>query len=181
MNEADVRTHCPYCALQCGVLLRRLQGELSVEGDEQFPVNRGRLCVKGFTAAKTLSHRERLTTPLLRDPLGNLVPASWDEALARAANGFEQARARFGADASGVFGSGALTNEKAYLLGKFARVALRTSNIDYNGRFCMSSAAAAAQRALGIDRGIPFPLEDIPSAQVVLLVGANLEIGRAHV
>jgi assimilatory nitrate reductase catalytic subunit len=155
-------------------MLRRLQGELSVEGDEQFPVNRGRLCVKGFTAAKTLSHRERLTTPLLRDPLGRLVPASWDEALARAANGFEQARARFGADASGVFGSGALTNEKAYLLGKFARVALRTPNIDYNGRFCMSSAAAAAQRALGIDRGIPFPLEDIPSAQVVLLVGANL-------
>ena len=42
-----------------------------------------------------------------------------------------------------MFGAGGLTNEKAYLLGKFARVALRTSQIDYNGRFCMSSAAAA--------------------------------------
>ena len=67
-----------------------------------------------------------------------------------------------------------MTNEKAYLLGKFARVALRTSNIDYNGRFCMSSAAAAATRAFGLDRGLPFPLEDIPHTNVVLLVGSNV-------
>ena len=53
-------------------------------------------------------------------------------------------RTRYGRDAVAVFGGGSLTNEKAYLLGKFARVALRTANIDYNGRFCMSSAAAAA-------------------------------------
>ena len=48
------------------------------------------------------------------------------------------------------------------MLGKFARVALRTPNIDYNGRFCMASAAAAGIKAFGIDRGLPFPLEDIP-------------------
>src|SRR5262249_35912007 len=45
---------------------------------------------------------------------------------------------------------------------------------DYNGRFCMSSAAAAALKAFGIDRGLPFPLEDIPQAEVILLVGGNL-------
>ena len=60
-----------------------------------------------------------------------------------------------------VFGSGALTNEKAYALGKFARVALGTSQIDYNGRFCMSSAAAAGNRAFGLDRGLPFPVTDL--------------------
>ena len=53
-------------------------------------------------------------------------------------------RAGDGRDAIGVFGSGSLTNEKAYTLGKFARTALRTSRIDYNGRFCMASAAKAA-------------------------------------
>jgi assimilatory nitrate reductase catalytic subunit len=58
-------------------------------------------------------------------------------------------------------------------LGKFARVVLRTSQIDYNGRFCMSSAAAASIKAFGIDRGLPFPLEDIPRADVVLLAGGN--------
>ena len=73
-----------------------------------------------------------------------------------------------------MFGGGSLTNEKAYLLGKFARVALGTSNIDYNGRFCMSSGAAAATMAFGLDRGLPFPLEDIPQATTILLAGANI-------
>jgi assimilatory nitrate reductase catalytic subunit len=66
-----------------------------------------------------------------------------------------------------------LTNEKAYLLGKFARVALSTSQIDYNGRFCMSSAAAAGIKAFGADRGMPFPVTDLAGADVVLLAGAN--------
>jgi len=73
-----------------------------------------------------------------------------------------------------VFGGGGLTNEKAYLLGKFARVALGTSKIDYNGRFCMSSAAAAGIKAFGVDRGLPFPVADLASADAILLVGANV-------
>ena len=70
-------------------------------------------------------------------------------------------------------GGGSLTNEKSYLLGEFARVALGTSNIDYNGRFCMSSAGAAGIRALGIDRGLPFPVADIVRAVPALLIGGN--------
>ncbi|BFO21281.1 hypothetical protein SHKM778_76690 [Streptomyces sp. KM77-8] len=72
-----------------------------------------------------------------------------------------------------MFGGGGLTNEKAYALGKFARVALGTSQIDYNGRFCMSSAAAAGNLAFGLDRGLPFPLEDVARTGCVLLVGSN--------
>ncbi len=71
------------------------------------------------------------------------------------------------------FGSGALTNEKAYALGKFARLALATANFDYNGRFCMSSAAAAANRSLGIDRGLPFPLRWLAETSVLAIVGSN--------
>jgi len=74
----------------------------------------------------------------------------------------------------GVFGGGGLTNEKAYLLGKFARIALGTSKIDYNGRFCMSSAAAAAIKVFGIDRGMPFPVADLAAADAIMLVGANV-------
>ena len=94
----------------------------------------------------------------------------WIASSTRLADAQEQ----YGRDAVGVFGGGSLTNEKAYLLGKFARVALRTSQIDYNGRFCMSSAAAASIKAFGIDRGLPFPLADIPNADTILLVGSNL-------
>ena len=78
-----------------------------------------------------------------------------------------------GPDAVAVFGGGGLTNEKAYQLGKFARIALRTSRIDYNGRFCMSSAAAAGNRAFGVDRGLPFPVTDLDSARTILLLGSN--------
>src|SRR6185437_15950669 len=95
-------------------------------------------------------------------------------ALEAAADAIRVTKDTHGADAVGFFGSGALTNEKAYLLGKFARVAVGTANIDYNGRYCMASAAAAANRAFGIDRGLPFPVEDIAKADVVLLVGSNI-------
>jgi assimilatory nitrate reductase catalytic subunit len=139
-----------------------------------FPTNKGGLCRKGWTAASLLSAPDRLTTPLIRDRKSmHLRIATWDEALDRVATGFRSIQAAHGADAIGVFGGGGLTNEKAYLLGKFARVALGTANIDYNGRFCMASAAAAGQRAFGLDRGLPFPLEDIPGAEVILLPGGN--------
>jgi assimilatory nitrate reductase catalytic subunit len=160
----SISTHCPYCALQCGMHLISREKTLEVMGNEQFPVNRGGLCAKGWSCTATLGHRDRLVTPLARNTSGVLVPVGWDEAIGLIAAAFAEAQASHGRDAVGVFGGGSLTNEKAYLLGKFARVALRTSNIDYNGRFCMSSAAAGACRALGLDRGLPFPLADIPLA-----------------
>jgi assimilatory nitrate reductase catalytic subunit len=144
-----------------------------VAGDAEFPVNKGALCIKGFTAADTLGHPERLRTPLVRDEHGVLAPASWEEALGRIAVGIRDVQHRHGLSAVGVFGGGSLTNEKTYLLGKFARVGLRTPHIDYNGRFCMSSAAGAAIKAFGVDRGLPFPVADIAQADVVLLVGSN--------
>ncbi|MFG3132590.1 molybdopterin oxidoreductase family protein [Streptomyces tendae] len=173
-NPATTPTHCPYCALQCGMNLTPVEGgtvEVSERAD--FPVNRGALCGKGRTAAAVLAPGARLTSPLVRSGDGALVPAGWDEALDRIAGNLERTRARYGADALGVFGGGGLTNEKAYALGKFARVVLGTSQIDYNGRFCMSSAAAAGTRAFGLDRGLPFPLEDVPRTGCVILVGSN--------
>ncbi|MEH0843149.1 molybdopterin oxidoreductase family protein [Micromonospora sp. CPCC 205711] len=172
-DPRQAETHCPYCALQCGMLLRDTGDRVEVL-PRQFPTNRGGLCQKGWTAADLLDHPDRLTTPLLRDrPDGELRPASWDEALDRIATGIRTVQAGHGPDAVAVFGGGGLTNEKAYALGKFARVALRTRHIDYNGRWCMSSAAAAGLRAFGVDRGLPFPVTDLARAETLLLVGAN--------
>ncbi|MFD6889479.1 molybdopterin oxidoreductase family protein [Streptomyces sp. NPDC059957] len=175
-SDSATATHCPYCALQCGMNLRPEPGAVggvAVEERADFPVNRGALCGKGRTAPAVLSSRVRLTEPLVRTHAGRLEPATWEEALDAVAEGLARTRRSYGADAVGVFGGGGLTNEKAYALGKFARIALGTSQIDYNGRFCMSSAAAAHQRAFGLDRGLPFPLEDIPRTGCVILVGSN--------
>ncbi|MBD0425175.1 molybdopterin oxidoreductase family protein [Streptomyces sp. TRM S81-3] len=175
MQNSATPTHCPYCALQCGMnLTPAADGSVEVTERADFPVNRGALCGKGRTAPAVLSSRVRLTSPLVRSGDGTLVPATWDEALDRIAGNLARTRQEHGADALGVFGGGGLTNEKAYALGKFARVVLGTSQIDYNGRFCMSSAAAAGTKAFGLDRGLPFPLEDVPRTGCVILVGSNL-------
>lgn len=175
MIKSATQTHCPYCALQCGMQLIKREGLLDLEvAPRNFPTNKGGLCQKGWSATELLTHPERLTTPLMRDTKdAPLRPVSWDEALTRITQEIQQLQQAHGKDAIGVFGGGGLTNEKVYLLGKFARVALGTRQIDYNGRFCMSSAAAAGNRAFGIDRGMPFPLEDIPKADTLFLIGAN--------
>ncbi len=170
---AGTATHCPYCALQCGMNVVPAGAGWQVEA-RNFPANRGGLCQKGWTAATLLDHPDRLRTPLLRDTKGgSLRPATWDEAISRIASGIQAIQTEAGLDAMAVFGGGGLTNEKAYALGKFARIALRTANIDYNGRFCMASAAAAGLRAFGLDRGLPFPLADIGGADCVLISGSN--------
>ena len=168
-------THCPYCALQCGMNLTVQDGSVTVSPREDFPTNRGGLCRKGWTSVDLLGHPERLTTPLMRDNKSDeLRPVTWAQALDRVAEEFRKVQASHGRDSVAVFGGGGLTNEKAYTLGKFARVALKTANIDYNGRFCMSSAAAAGIKAFGVDRGLPFPLEDVAGAECILLVGSNM-------
>ncbi|MFD0905970.1 molybdopterin oxidoreductase family protein [Actinomadura sediminis] len=175
-------THCPYCALQCGMTLRLAapgsppgSPPVEVTPRDDVPANQGGLCRKGWTSAELLTVPDRLTAPLKRESRdAPLQPCTWDEALGRVAAELRALRAAHGPDAVAVFGGGALTNEKAYTLGKFARVALGTSQIDYNGRFCMSSAAAAAGRAFGMDRGLPGPVTDLAESGAVLLAGGNV-------
>lgn len=168
------RTHCPYCAFQCGMRLESTEtSQLRVSADAAFPVNRGLMCIKGFNSAALLDHDARITTPLLRDDRGELQAVSWKTALDFVVDKLVALRAESGPNVLGAFGSGALTNEKAYLLGKLVRVAFGSSQIDYNGRYCMASAAAGQNRAFGIDRGLPFPVSDIAETDTLLLWGAN--------
>ncbi len=176
-TSLSTRTHCPYCAFQCGMLIRPEDeeegGPPEIRPDPDFPVNAGQMCIKGFTAGALLDHPDRLLTPLIRDDSGEFRAASWEEAFDEIAARLIRIKERHGPEALAAFGSGGLTNEKAYLLGKFARLALGTSNIDYNGRYCMGSAAAAQNKAFGLDRGMPFPVADIAEARTVLLWGSN--------
>ncbi|MCK0116217.1 molybdopterin oxidoreductase family protein [Isoptericola sp. S6320L] len=178
---APQKTHCPYCALQCGMELTPA-GTSGPDGraplpvtvaPRDFPTNAGGLCQKGWTSATVLGVPDRLTTPLVRGADGELTAATWDAALDLVVARVRAVQAEHGRHGVAIFGGGGLTNEKAYALGKFARTVLRTPNIDYNGRFCMSSAAAAGNRAFGADRGLPFPLTDLGGADVVLLLGSN--------
>jgi assimilatory nitrate reductase catalytic subunit len=172
--ERLVKTHCCFCGQQCGIQLKVRENRIiGFEPWEEFPFNRGgMLCPKGVKRYLQAEHPDRLLDPLLRQE-GGFRSAGWDEALDFTARRLLEIQERYGKDSVAVYGGASLITEKTYLLGKFARVALGTRNIDYNGRLCMVSAGTAYRLAFGVDRSI-VPWEDIPRAQVLLIVGANI-------
>jgi assimilatory nitrate reductase catalytic subunit len=177
-EETDrlVATHCCYCGVQCAMYLKVSGGKVvGVEPRYDFPYNHGMLCPKGTTAYQTVNHPDRLTYPMLRrNGKGSpLERASWDEALDFVARRFRAIQAEHGNDAVAVYSGSSMTNEKCYLMGKFARVALGTRHCDYNGRLCMSSATGANERSLGIDRAAN-PVSDLLHADVIFVIGANV-------
>ena len=172
-HEKLVRTHCCFCGQQCGIQLRvRDNKVVGFEPWEEFPFNRGMLCPKGVKRYLQSNHPDRLLDPLLRTERG-FAKSTWDEALDFTVRRLREIQERYGKDAVAVFGGASLTTEKAYLMGKFARVALGTRHIDYNGRLCMVSAGTAYKLAFDVDRS-PIAWSEIPKAQVLLVVGANV-------
>src|SRR3569833_3610549 len=111
-------THCPYCALQCGMFV----AAGTVTPREDIPANAGgALCQKGWTAGELLCASDRVTVPLMRPHRdAPLERVSWDAALDRIAAEIRRIQHAHGHDAVAVYGGGGLTNEKAYQLGKFA-------------------------------------------------------------
>lgn len=173
-DEKLVKTHCCFCGQQCGIQLRVRENKVvGFEPWEDFPFNRGKLCPKGVKRYMQDEHPDRLKSPLQRVEGKGFAPIAWDAAMERVASEIRRIQQKYGNDAFAVLTGASLTNEKAYLMGKFARVALKTANIDYNGRLCMVSAAAASKKVFGIDRSAN-PWSDITKAQVILAAGANI-------
>lgn len=172
-----MKTQCPFCSVQCKM---QVTEERNGEGEAAYTItalpnaaSEGRLCVKGMNAYQHALTGDRLLHPMARRD-GKLTRISWEEAYGMIAERFASAQQTYGRDSIGVYGGGSLTNESAYLLGKFARVALQTKYIDYNGRFCMSAAASAGNKTFGIDRGLTNALADIPLAKCIILAGTNI-------
>ena len=171
--DRKVNTHCCFCGQQCGVtLLVKDERVVGIEPWEEFPFNQGKLCPKGIKRYLQNNHPDRLLHPLVRTGRGfGRIP--WDEALDLVAERVGRLQARYGRDSVAVLSGASLTNEKAYLMGKFARLAVGTRHIDYNGRLCMVAAGAGNLRAFGIDRAAN-PWADIVSTDLVMVLGSNV-------
>ncbi len=181
-NEKLVKTHCSYCGMQCGMHLRvntTTNKIIGVEPRYDWPVTLGKMCPKGVTAYQQTNHEDRLLKPLIRDNAAfkgtkdGFREASWEEAYDLIAENFARLQATYGKDTLSVFSGVSMTNEKCYLTGKFARVALQTRYIDYNGRFCMSSAAGGFLRTFGVDRGSTLPWTDVGETDCLFIAGSN--------
>jgi len=181
-NETLVKTHCSYCAMQCGMNLRvntKTNKIIGVEPRYDWPVTLGKMCPKGVTAYQQVNNKDRLLKPLIRDDQSlkgtknGFREASWDEAYDLIVKKFTELQENYGKDSLSVYSGVSMTNEKCYLTGKFARVGLQTRYIDYNGRFCMASAAGGLNRSLGIDRGSTIPWTEVQETDCIFLAGSN--------
>jgi assimilatory nitrate reductase catalytic subunit len=175
-DEPDevVKTHCCFCGMQCGIkLLVKDNRIVGFEPWEEFPFNEGRLCPKGVQRYMQNNHPDRLLDPLERVEGNGFRPIGWDAAYDRMVSEIQRVQGKYGRDAFAMLSGVSLTNEKSYLVGKFARVALKTKNLDYNGRLCMVSAGAGNKKAFGLDRGSN-NYSDLAHAEVIMVCGSNV-------
>lgn len=172
--DAVVKTHCCFCGMQCGIkLLVKADHVVGFEPWEEFPFNEGRLCPKGVQRYLQNNHPDRLLDPLERIEGAGFRPIDWDRAMERTASEIQRIQSQYGRDAFALLSGVSLTNEKSYLMGKLARVAFKTRNLDYNGRLCMVSAGAGNKKAFGLDRASN-NFTDLAHAEVVMVCGSNV-------
>ncbi len=164
----EVRTTCPYCGVGCGMYLG-VRGDqvVNVRGDADCSANRGSLCVKGRFGHQFVNHPERLTSPLVRRD-GELVEATWDEALALVAGKF----ARYKRGKFAALSSAKITNEENYLVQKFARAVMGTNNIDHCARLCHAPSVAGLAQSFG-SGAMTNSIGEISSAACILAIGTN--------
>jgi NADH-quinone oxidoreductase subunit G len=166
-----VGTICTHCGDGCKTTLgvrRADTGMEIVRGDnrDKSGTNGDFLCIKGRYAFDFANHEDRLTTPLIRRD-GKLTPSTWEEAFELIGKKFADVRDKEGGAAIGVVGSTRTTNEEAYLLSKFARVVLKTNNVDHH-RTADFPALAAALRG---KTDATASMTDVFTAPAILLIG----------
>ena len=168
-----VRTTCGYCSVGCGMWIGvKDDRAVTVRGDEEHPVNRGKLCPKGLAEHYTLTAENRARYPLLRKG-GKLQRVEWDVALRTMAARLRAVQENYGPHSVGVISTGQLVTEEFYTLGKLVQLGLGTKNFDGNTTLCMSTAVSGYKRSFGSD-GPPGCYEDLEKADVLLLIGANI-------
>lgn len=171
--EKWVKTTCGYCSVGCGMKVGvRGDRAVAVRGDEDHPVNRGKLCPKGLSEHHTLRARSRALRPLLKHK-NEFQPVSWDTALDTMVERFLAVQAKYGKQALGVLSTGQLVTEEFYALGKLIQLGFGTSNYDGNTTLCMASAVAGYKRSFGSD-GPPGAYDDLAESDLVILIGANI-------
>jgi formate dehydrogenase major subunit len=185
--DREVASLCPFCGVGCQLTyLIKDDKILHVEGRDG-PANHQRLCVKGRFGYDYVDHPDRLTQPLIRkdgvaksadeevdpaNPWTHFRLATWDEAMARSAEGLREIRDRRGGNALAGFGSAKGSNEEAYLFQKLVRTGFNTNNVDHCTRLCHASSVAALFEGIG-SGAVTAPFSAALDAEVIIVIGAN--------
>lgn len=174
-NSEVFKSTCSYCGVGCGILVKKdAKGKIQVEGNPDYPVNKGMLCSKGMNLHYVVEDKsDRLLYPQMRAGKSHpLERVDWDTALNRASAVFQSVIRKYGHDSVAFYISGQCLTEEYYLINKLVKGFLQTNNIDTNSRLCMSSAVIGYIKTLGEDC-VPTTYDDIELSDCMLVAGAN--------
>lgn len=183
--DESVDSVCPYCGVGCQISFKIRDGKIAYVEGRDGPANENRLCVKGRFGFDYVHNPERLTVPLIRkpdapkglnvdpkNPWTHFRPATWEEALDRAAGGFDALRRLHGGPSIAGFGSAKGSNEEAYLFQKLIRTAFGHNNVDHCTRLCHASSVAALMEGIG-SAAVTASFDEALNADVIIVIGAN--------
>jgi len=185
--DREVNSVCPYCGVGCQLTYHIKDDKLLYVSGKDGPANHQRLCVKGRFGFDYVHNPQRLTQPLIRkdgipkhaddaldarSALAHFRPATWDEALDRAASGLEAIRDTKGARALAGFGSAKGSNEEAYLFQKLVRTGFGSNNVDHCTRLCHASSVAALLEGVG-SGAVTATFNECKNSDVIIVIGAN--------
>lgn len=173
--NTSYKSTCSYCGVGCGMIINKdAKGNLKVEGDPTYPVNKGMLCSKGMHLNYVVQNTsDRIMHPEMRWSRQHPPQkVNWDVAMDRAAAVFKSIIKKHGPDSVGFYVSGQCLTEEYYIINKIAKGFIGTNNIDTNSRLCMSSAVVGYKKTVGEDT-VPISYDDIEMADCFLIAGAN--------
>ena len=172
--ERAVITTCAYCGVGC-TFRAEMRGQQLVRMVpwKDGKANRGHSCVKGRFAWGYANHKDRITTPMIRDAIDQpWREVSWDEALAFTAGRLNAIKVQHGARALGGITSSRCTNEETFLVQKLVRAGFGSNNVDTCARVCHSPTGYGLKQTFGTSAGTQ-DFDSVMDADVILVIGAN--------
>ncbi|MGN6640915.1 MAG: molybdopterin oxidoreductase family protein [Mucilaginibacter sp.] len=168
-----VQSACVLCSNGCGLDIGVKDGRIvGVRGRAVDRVNHGRLGPKGLHSWVANNSKDRLTKPLIRKD-GDLVEATWDEAMDMIVAKSKEVVAEQKGLGIGFYTSGQLFLEEYYTLGVIGKAGLGTPHMDGNTRLCTATSAAALKESFGTD-GQPGSYTDLDTTETILHCGHNI-------
>jgi formate dehydrogenase major subunit len=172
--DRAIETTCAYCGVGCSFKAEMRGDEVvRMTPSRNGKANHGHSCVKGRFAWGYATHRERITTPMIRAAITDpWRETTWEEAIAHVAREFRRIQATHGKDAIGAITSSRCTNEETFLVQKLVRAGFRTNNVDTCARVCHSPTGYGLKQTFGTSAGTQ-DFDSVEDADVMLVIGAN--------
>ena len=172
--EHSVTTTCAYCGVGCS-FHAEMKGEevVRMTPNKDGGANHGHSCVKGRFAWGYATHKDRITTPMIRKSIHDpWEKVTWDVAINYAASEMQRIQKKYGRDSVGAISSSRCTNEEVYVVQKLVRAALGNNNIDTCARVCHSPTGYGLKQTLGESAGTQ-NFDSVMHSDVIMIIGAN--------